>query len=291
MTAIIRCLLLIAALAIQIPPATASEVKTMRVAGFDMAYVEQGKGPLLMLIHGSFSDHRAWQRQIDTLARDFRVVAPTMRYFGKSDWSDAWPAFSNELFADDLAELIKALGAGPAHLAGWSRGAEVVHLIALKHPAVVRSAYLFEGVAPIRMNEADTKAVQAFGARAFGPAIKILNEQGAAASLPAWIDAVGGPGAYDKYGAADRTRLNENARTIPLMVKSQKVLRDCDVFKASQVPTTLVLGTRSTLLPLFKAVQNCMPERVSIVEGATHLWPGDDVEAFTRSLKSFASGH
>src|SRR5690349_18327502 len=53
--------------------------------GIRLHYVEQGEGPLLLLLHGCWAFYYCWRHQIPSLARQFHVVAPDMRGFNDSD--------------------------------------------------------------------------------------------------------------------------------------------------------------------------------------------------------------
>ena len=37
-------------------------MQTLRVNGYDMAYLEVGHGPTLVCVHGSLNDFRIWSR-------------------------------------------------------------------------------------------------------------------------------------------------------------------------------------------------------------------------------------
>ncbi|HJY83287.1 MAG TPA: alpha/beta fold hydrolase, partial [Candidatus Binatia bacterium] len=47
--------------------------------GIRLHYVEQGEGPLLLLLHGCWAFWYSWRHQIPTLAQHFHVVAPDLR--------------------------------------------------------------------------------------------------------------------------------------------------------------------------------------------------------------------
>ena len=70
--------------------------------------VEAGQGSPLLLVHGFPLDHSMWRGQIDELSRQFRVIAPDLRGFGKSTAPDA-DIITMEQFADDLARLLDEL--------------------------------------------------------------------------------------------------------------------------------------------------------------------------------------
>ena len=278
----------------------ASDTQHLRTNGFDMPYVEKGTGPLLILIHGSFSDHRTWQNHMDLFASSYRVIAPTLRYFGTADWQEEWPSYSDRLSADDIAGFINALGAGPAHLVGWSRGGRVAHLTSLIHPKVVRSAYLFEGIArvePARNEEENEKIgeiMQAWG-EAYATANSTLKEEGPVAAVPHYIDAVAGKtGAFQETPYWAQQMFIENARTIPITAQAEKTLMTCQQIMNTSVPTSLVVGaaTARHFNLIWQAYEPCLrSDQLMKIDGAAHNWPRVDPQGFFQSVKSFTSRH
>jgi pimeloyl-ACP methyl ester carboxylesterase len=102
--------------------------------GGRLAYRDEGTGPLVVLLHGGFLDHRQWTSQLQTLPARYRVVAPDAR--GHGDSSNAESSFRH---TDDVAALIRHLDAGPAVLVGVSMGAATATDTALEHPDLVRA--------------------------------------------------------------------------------------------------------------------------------------------------------
>ena len=100
-------------------------MRTLHVNGYDMAYAEHGTGATLVLIHGSLLDHRYWAPQMDPLGQHHRVVAPSLRHCWPARWDGAGDDFTIRQHVDDVAALIDALGAGPVHLLGHSRGGHI----------------------------------------------------------------------------------------------------------------------------------------------------------------------
>ena len=83
--------------------------------------VERGSGQPLLLVHGFPLDHQMWQGQFAELSQEFRVIAPDLRGFGQSD--DATDTVTMQQYADDLAELLDALGIDqPVAFCGLSMG-------------------------------------------------------------------------------------------------------------------------------------------------------------------------
>ena len=82
-------------------------MKTQTVNAVELAFVDQGAGSPVVLLHGFPLDHRMWNAQIDALSERHRVIAPDLRGFGRSGVTDG--PVSMEQFADDLAALLDAL--------------------------------------------------------------------------------------------------------------------------------------------------------------------------------------
>ena len=268
------------------------QTQSIRTNGFDMGYVEKGSGPLLILIHGSFSDHRTWRDHIDLFASQYRVIAPTLRYSGTDDWQPDWPGYSDRLLADDIAGFIQALDAGPAHLVGWSRGAIIAHLTSLLHPQQVRSAYLFEGIVTVEPEKDEDIApiLEAWG-KAYSTANAVLKEKGPKAAVPHYIDAVvGQEGAFDSYPAWTQKMFMDNARTIPIIGQAQATTMTCQQFQETTVPTRLAVGTETAphFKLIWKAYEPCLrSDQFMKIEGAAHNWPRVDAHGFFESVKAF----
>ena len=59
--------------------------KTARVNGLNFHYVEAGKGPLVILLHGFPEFWYSWRQQIPALVEaGYRVMAPDMRGYNLS---------------------------------------------------------------------------------------------------------------------------------------------------------------------------------------------------------------
>jgi pimeloyl-ACP methyl ester carboxylesterase len=100
-------------------------MKRVRANGLDFAYVEQGEGPLVLLLHGFPDTAMSWGHQIPALAAaGYRAVAPYLRGYSPTEIPrDGF--YDKATLATDVAELIRALGGGPAHLIGQDWGATI----------------------------------------------------------------------------------------------------------------------------------------------------------------------
>ena len=57
-------------------------------------YLETGQGTTVILIHSTVSGNRQWKTLMEDLGRDFRVLAPNLRGYGKtSSWLEPNPFY------------------------------------------------------------------------------------------------------------------------------------------------------------------------------------------------------
>jgi pimeloyl-ACP methyl ester carboxylesterase len=115
-------------------------VERTRVDGRTVAYHRAGDGPPLLLLHGGWSDGRAWTPQLQGLADEFTVVAWDAPGCGGSDD----PPEGTELagYADTVAGLADALDLPRVHLGGHSMGSVLALAVYDRHPGRIRSLAL-----------------------------------------------------------------------------------------------------------------------------------------------------
>ena len=99
--------------------------------------VRGGSGPPVLLLHGYPQTHVMWHKVAPLLAERYTVVAPDLRGYGDSgkplphgDLS----VYCKRRTAQDLLEVMTALGHRSFHLVGHDRGARVGHRLALDAP-------------------------------------------------------------------------------------------------------------------------------------------------------------
>jgi epoxide hydrolase 4 len=101
-------------------------------------YVEQGEGPLVVLLHGFPEAWFGWRFQIPALAQaGYRVVAPDLRGFNRSSKPKGVSAYELDHVAFDVKELIESLGESSARVAGHDWGGATAWELAMHHPEVV----------------------------------------------------------------------------------------------------------------------------------------------------------
>ncbi|MET8543764.1 alpha/beta hydrolase [Kitasatospora sp. NPDC004799] len=117
--------------------------RTVEAPAGRLHLVEQGTGPLVLLVHGFPESWYSWRHQLPALAAaGYRAVALDVRGYGRSSRPAATDAYRLlDLVADNLA-LVRALGEESAVVVGHDWGANIAATSALLHPEVFRAVGL-----------------------------------------------------------------------------------------------------------------------------------------------------
>lgn len=116
-------------------------MKTVRANGLHFAYLEQGTGPLVLLLHGFPDSAATWSHQMPALAAaGYRAVAPFLRGYHPTE-APQGGFYDKATLASDVAALVDALGDGrPVHLVGQDWGAIIAYAVLAAFPERVRRA-------------------------------------------------------------------------------------------------------------------------------------------------------
>lgn len=105
---------------------------------------EHGSGVPIVFIHGFAGNSRTWLPQVRVFQKKFRVILYDLRGHGRTGGSDL-RHYDHSLYADDLAEILKARGIKSAHICSLSMGAIVAQSFAERYPEMVRTLTLAGG--------------------------------------------------------------------------------------------------------------------------------------------------
>jgi pimeloyl-ACP methyl ester carboxylesterase len=131
------------------------------VNGIRMHYIDEGQGPLVILLHGFPYLWYMWRRQIVALAAaGFRVVVPDQRGFGQSDRPDAIESYDMSQSVGDMVGLMAALGETSAVIVGHDLGAWVAQAAAMLRPDLFRGLVMLNTPVPPRGKIRPTVALQ-----------------------------------------------------------------------------------------------------------------------------------
>lgn len=143
--------------------------------GISLYYERSGRGRPLILLHGNGEDHQIFDALVPGLADRFAVYAVDSRNHGRSRRA---ADCGYDAMAEDIHALIRALGLGRADLVGFSDGAIVALLLALRHgEAVRRMALLGVNLKPEDFTEEGLAAVQEEYRRTGDPLCRLMLEQ------------------------------------------------------------------------------------------------------------------
>jgi pimeloyl-ACP methyl ester carboxylesterase len=105
-----------------------------------MNYDQQGTGEPLVLIPYLAADYACYAFQVAEYAKHFTCISLDLRGAGETDKPEG--VYSTELFADDVAAFMQAVGLEQAHVSGLSLGAATGMWLAAKYPDKVKSLSL-----------------------------------------------------------------------------------------------------------------------------------------------------
>ncbi|MCQ8193052.1 alpha/beta fold hydrolase [Streptomyces rugosispiralis] len=127
----------------QTPPTTELTHRLVPSPAGRIHLVEQGSGPLVLLVHGFPESWYSWRHQLPALAAaGYRVAAVDVRGYGRSSRPGAVDAYRmRELVADNVA-VVEALGEESAVVIGHDWGSPIAANSALLRPDVFRAVGL-----------------------------------------------------------------------------------------------------------------------------------------------------
>lgn len=112
---------------------TDARSKFITVDGVPMHVVEEGQGPVIVLLHGYLANNRQWDGWADDLRKDFRVVRLDYPPFGLSG-PDPTGAYSSARAYPLIEGVLDELGYERFHIGGTSSGSILALRYASEHP-------------------------------------------------------------------------------------------------------------------------------------------------------------
>jgi esterase len=268
----------------------------LRVNGHDMAFVERGADAPLLLVHGTLCDYRHWAAQMAPFGAHCRTIAVSLRHCWPEKWNGEGDDFTVQQHAADIAGFICALEAGPVHLLGHSRGGHIAFRVAQNFPDLVRTLILVEpgGVlAPdLEAGLARTEPTIALGPL-YAKAAERIARGDIDEGLRPTIEAIVGPGGWERTPEAQKQMLRDNAATLIGQMKEQRApftRADCEAIGA---PTLLMAGERSpgSFHHILDGLETALRDvRRVVIPNASHSANVDNPQAFERAALAFLAG-
>ncbi len=284
-------------------PAVARTTHVHEIRGVDYAVHEWGSAdaPLILYLHGWGDCGSTWQLVVDALQRDWRVVAPDWRGFGRTraDCSSYWfPDYLADLHA--LAAIVAP--AEPLRLVGHSMGGNIASLYAGIMPERVRALVNIEGFglpdstpaeAPGRYRDwiEQMQAAPSFSSyRDFAALAARIRKRNAAMTAPA-AEFVAREWAHRGDDGVVRLRADPKHK-LPYPVPYRRA-EAAACWRAVTADVLLVTGATSWLIRKYKGMGDDMfaDARQLVIEGAGHMPHFEAPEALAAGVEAFLAKH
>jgi pimeloyl-ACP methyl ester carboxylesterase len=245
----------------------------------------------VVLVHGSWVDHRAWQQVVPRLAQSFRVLTYDRRGHGQSECRPGQGTRQQD--ETDLAGLLEALKLAPAHLAGNSFGASIILGMASRRPDLCRSVIIHEPpLSAVIANDVDMQPMLRNLQTKIDAVLRRLESGDVEGGSRQFVEEVAiGPGAWELLPAEVRQTFIDHALTF---VDEQRDARwaESDVAGLSQLPCPVLFTQGDQSFPWFPRIidklQAVVPgARVHTFEGAGHLPHFTHSEGYARVTTEF----
>lgn len=245
-------------------------------------YEVTGDGDPIVFIHGFPLSGAMWQPTAERLA-GWKCIIPDLRGHGHSEPSET---VSIERFSDDIAALLDEIGeTRPAVVCGLSMGGVIAFDMFRRHRDRTRALVLVDCRANAedaagrqrREQVAANVIQQGSGVLAEEMIHKLVAPDASGEFKKKWIDLMAATPALG-VAAASRALANR-PDSIPMLGRID-------------VPTLLVFGEQDPITPpdIGHEMNDAIPgSRMAIIQGAAHLPPVEQPDAFAGTLKKFLS--
>jgi pimeloyl-ACP methyl ester carboxylesterase len=248
-------------------------LKQLTVSGVEIAYLDEGNGPVVIVGHCSSASHKEWLPLIETLQADWRVLAPDFIGYGQSE---PWPAeqpFSIDADVNVLLAVAKKTK-GPLHLVGHSYGAALALEAARTLGPRVQSLALVEPVSFQLLRQEgrpEWAEVETLG-RAVLSAVAAGDDPAAAkAFMTYWLGRLRWWLSPARFKSAIAATIPKVALEFGIAIDAPTTLQD---YAGITAPTLLIAGgrTRAPTRAVVDLLAATLPNaKLEILKGAGHM--------------------
>jgi len=250
-------------------------MKQLAVNGVEIVYLDEGKGPAVVIGHCSSASHKEWLPLIEILKSDWRVLAPDFIGYGQSQ---PWPATEPFSSSADLKVLLAVAkkAKGPLHLVGHSYGAALALEAARTLGSRVKSLTLIEPVSfhLLRIEERPEWAeVEKLGRSVLGAVAKGEDREAAKAFMTYWFGRLRWWLSPERFKTAIAATIPKVALEFSIAIDGQTSLQD---YAEITAPTLLIAGskTRAPTRAIIDLLAATLPNaKLEILPGAGHMSP------------------
>ncbi len=119
------------------------EKKYVSIGKETIAYLDEGQGEVVLMLHGNMSSSIHYEPLISRIKDRYRCIAPDLRGFGDSTYNQRFDTLDE--LAEDVNALLEQLGIDSVYLVGWSNGGGVGLKLCAMCPEKVKKFFSIEG--------------------------------------------------------------------------------------------------------------------------------------------------
>jgi pimeloyl-ACP methyl ester carboxylesterase len=257
----------------------------VRAGETDIHYVAKGSGPPMVFVHGFGGCAQGWYQQLEAFAAEHTVYAYDSVNHGHSSLSPEGSPEPDR--ADELEQVLAALGIERPILAGNSMGALTLLRWAVRHPG--SAAALVPSGMGITPPDADPD-VEAARARAIGAPVAddVLFMPAEGAFTKAFVTERAEQ--YERYIRLRSTATRIEAARHPRRPTMEHPARGelADAVKTVTSPMRIVVGDQDWLFAAARHLHDLVPQsELSILPGAPHNAYFEAPDAYNATVRSF----
>lgn len=249
-------------------------MQTLPVNGYDMAYLDIGRGPILVCVHGSLCDFRIWSAVLGPLTQKHRVIAVSLRHFFPDHWDGQGDTYSIAQHVADVIAFIEQLSPEPVDLLGHSRGGHIAFRIAQRRPDLLRRLILAEPGGELDGSlDPDYKGGPSPLLARFTVSAEKISAGDVDGGLEYFMDTLEGPGAWRRLPATTKQQLRDNATTLIGQVRDNRRPFSKADAEAIRTPTLFIGGANTKgMIPkvLHTLAATVADTETAMIPGATH---------------------